>query len=57
MNDTISPPATIPFVEYLVLDDGEPHLAANECTRCGARSFDRRNACAGCFGLEKSGLG
>ncbi len=39
----------IPFVDYLVLDDGEPHLIAHECTNCGARFFDRRNACAGCF--------
>ena len=42
----------IPFVEYLVLDDGAPHLVAHECTRCGARFFDRRNACASCFGDE-----
>lgn len=40
----------IPFVDYLVLDDGDPHLVANQCTACGARYFDRRNACAGCFG-------
>jgi len=40
----------IPFVDYLVLDDGDPHLVAQECTSCGARYFDRRNACAGCFG-------
>jgi uncharacterized OB-fold protein len=25
---------------------------ANECTRCGARFFDRRNACASCFGTD-----
>lgn len=42
----------IPFVEYLVLDDGEPHLVASECTQCGARFFDRRNACAGCSGTD-----
>jgi uncharacterized OB-fold protein len=42
----------IPFVDYLVLDDGEPHLVAHECAACGARYFDRRNACAGCFGTE-----
>jgi uncharacterized OB-fold protein len=42
----------IPLVDYLVLDDGEPHLVAQECTNCGARFFDRRNACAGCFGNE-----
>ena len=35
----------IPLVDYLVLGD-EPHLEANECTSCGARFFDRRNACA-----------
>jgi uncharacterized OB-fold protein len=39
-------------VEYLVLDEEEPHLVANECTSCGARFFDRRNACASCFGTE-----
>lgn len=38
----------VPLVDYLVLDDGEPHLVARECTACGARFFDRRNACAGC---------
>jgi uncharacterized protein len=42
----------IPFVDYLVLDNGEPHLVAQECTSCGARFFDRRNACAKCFGTE-----
>lgn len=41
----------IPFVDYLVLDP-EPHLVAHECVDCGARYFDRRNACAGCFGTE-----
>jgi uncharacterized OB-fold protein len=38
----------IPFVDYLQLGD-HPHLVANECTSCGARYFDRRNACASCF--------
>jgi uncharacterized OB-fold protein len=42
----------IPLVDYLVLDDGDPHLVAHECAGCGARYFDRRNACAGCFGTE-----
>lgn len=37
----------IPMVDYLVLDPA-PHLAANRCTACGARFFDRRNACANC---------
>ena len=39
----------IPHVDYLVLDDGDPYLVAQECTSCGARYFDRRNACAKCF--------
>jgi uncharacterized OB-fold protein len=43
--------ASIPLVEYLVLGD-EPHLVANECTDCGARFFDRRNACAACGGTS-----
>lgn len=41
----------IPLVDYLVIGD-DPHLVARECTSCGARFFDRRNACAGCFGTE-----
>jgi uncharacterized OB-fold protein len=35
------------MVDYLVLGD-DPHLVANECEACGARFFDRRNACAAC---------
>jgi uncharacterized protein len=38
----------IPIVDYLVLDDGAPHLVARECEKCGALYFDRRNACAKC---------
>jgi uncharacterized OB-fold protein len=41
----------VPFVNYLVLGD-QPHLVAHECSACGARFFDRRNACAGCSGTE-----
>jgi uncharacterized OB-fold protein len=41
----------VPLVDYLVLD-GSPHLVAHECTACGARFFDRRNACASCSGTE-----
>lgn len=41
----------VPLVDYLVLGD-DPHLRANECTRCHARYFDRRNACASCFGTD-----
>ncbi len=45
----------ISMVEYLVIDDGEPHLVANTCTSCGAIYWDRRNACAKCgkLGFEK----
>lgn len=38
------------IVDYLVLDDGAPHLVAVSCTECGALYFDRRNACAKCGG-------
>ena len=41
----------VPLVDYLVLGD-DPHLVASECTACGARFFDRRNACAACSGTE-----
>lgn len=41
----------IPHVDYLRLGE-RPHLVANECTSCGARYFDRRNACASCFGTD-----
>jgi uncharacterized protein len=41
----------VPMVDYLVLGS-DPHLVANECTTCGARFFDRRNACASCFGTS-----
>src|SRR5262249_47401668 len=37
------------LVDYLVLGD-DPHLVACECSDCGARFFDRRNACASCGG-------
>ena len=41
----------IPLVDYLQLE-GEPRLVANECTACGARYFQRRNACAACFATD-----
>tara|TARA_B100001250_G_C19709452_1_gene748483 strand:- start:422 stop:829 length:408 start_codon:yes stop_codon:yes gene_type:complete len=41
----------VPFVDYLVLGE-VPHLQANECQNCKARFFDRRNACASCFGND-----
>jgi uncharacterized OB-fold protein len=43
----------VPLVDYLVLGD-DPHLVASECAACGARFFDRRNACAACSGTEFS---
>lgn len=46
--------AQIPLVDYLVLGD-EPHLVAKECTACGARFFDRRNACASCGAAAADG--
>lgn len=39
--------APVPLVDYLVLGDA-PHLVAQRCVACGARFFDRRNACANC---------
>jgi uncharacterized OB-fold protein len=41
----------VPLVNYLALG-GDPHLVAQECTSCGAKFFDRRNACASCFANE-----
>jgi len=53
---TTAAPARIPLVDYLVLDDPAgpdgPHLVAHECTACGARFFDRRNACGNCGAAE-----
>jgi len=43
----------VPLVDYLKLGD-DVHLEANQCNTCGARYFDRRNACASCFGTEFS---
>lgn len=48
---TVCVPDQIPFVDYLKLGE-RPHLVANECTSCGTRYFDRRNACASCFGTD-----
>ena len=41
----------VPLVDYLVLG-ASPHLVASECTSCGARFFDRRNACASCSATD-----
>jgi uncharacterized OB-fold protein len=42
----------IPAVGYLVIDQGDPYLVAQECSSCQAMFFDRRNACARCGGLD-----
>lgn len=41
----------VPHVAYLRLEP-TPHLVAHQCRSCGARFFDRRNACASCGGTE-----
>lgn len=46
----------VPLVDYLVLGE-DPHLEANECVKCGARFFDRRNACAACGAVAGNGSG
>ena len=43
------PTERIPLVAYLALEP-EPHLVAQQCDACGARFFDRRNACGSCGG-------
>lgn len=42
----------VPIVDYLVLEDGVPHLAAWESVDSGALYFDRRNADAKSGGTE-----
>jgi uncharacterized OB-fold protein len=44
-------PTQVPLVDYLVLGE-DPHLIAHQCRSCGARFFDRRNACASCGGQD-----
>jgi uncharacterized OB-fold protein len=48
----------VPIVDYLVLDDGDPYLVANQSTESGALYFDRRNADAksGKPGFERKKL-
>jgi uncharacterized OB-fold protein len=43
--------SAVPVISALALDP-EPHLVANECTKCGARFLARRAACASCFNQE-----
>lgn len=38
----------LPVVDYLVLDDGPPHLVGTRCDGCGETYLGRRNACAAC---------
>ena len=48
----------VPLVSYLTLGD-PPRLIARQCRQCGARFFDRRNACASCgsqAGFDDIGL-
>jgi uncharacterized OB-fold protein len=40
-------PTQVPLVSYLALGE-HPSLIAQKCRQCGARFFDRRNACAAC---------
>lgn len=40
--------AQVPVVDYLVIDDGPPHLVGRRCDACGATYLERRNACARC---------
>ncbi len=40
----------VPVVDYLVIDDGSPHLVGKRCDGCGATYLERRNACADCGG-------
>jgi uncharacterized OB-fold protein len=49
----------VPIVDYLVIDDGTPHLVAWESTESGALYFDRRNADAksGTTGFRRRELG
>lgn len=49
--DAIYDPAMtrqVPVVDYLVIDDGPPHLVGHRCDECGAVYLERRNACAAC---------
>jgi uncharacterized protein len=42
----------VPIVDYLVIDEDEPHLVAWESVDSGALYFDRRNADANSGGTE-----
>lgn len=53
MTEENAAPEQIPIVDYLNLSD-PPFLLAQQCDSCGARFFDRRNACASCGGRSFS---
>ena len=53
MTENNAAPEQIPIVDYLNLSD-PPFLLAHQCDSCGARFFDRRNACARCGGRSFS---
>ncbi|MFZ4517735.1 MAG: Zn-ribbon domain-containing OB-fold protein [Microthrixaceae bacterium] len=40
----------VPVVDYLSLDEGDPHLVGHRCDACGATHLDRHNACPACGG-------
>jgi uncharacterized OB-fold protein len=44
--------STIPIVNYLRLDGGEPQLVSTDCQTCGARYLGTRIACAKCGGRK-----
>ena len=45
-------PHQVPVVDFLVLDEGPPHLVANRCVDCAATFLQRRNACGACGGTS-----
>lgn len=47
-----APAKQVPVVDFLVLDDGPPHLVGNRCADCGATYLERRNACSACGGTS-----
>lgn len=46
---TTNAPISVPIVGYLTLGES-PHLTVATCANCDAYYFDRRDACASCFG-------
>ena len=52
------PGGQVPAVDFLVLDDGPPHLVGHRCDACGATFLERHNACASCGGraFTRAGL-